>query len=298
LAAGVVFLTSLVLRRQIAGLGVAFAAAAFVALAASDNVLPGRSIPAALPVGMVLAYGLTEVAHRVRPQSWLTLVASVPGAIVTAGALVGVATWIRVVVAGFCVVGSAGVADFDSGDVRRGAAPLMWLITVGAVYATVPDTEAARAVIGVAIPIACLGWPGRYARFGTGGAAASACALGWVIGQDGFGRAGAVVGAAATLGLFVLEPLVRRAVARPRTMGPTDMVDRAATVALHLVIAMVAARWAGQAHDATVAALRLLGALPIALLLTLALVRRDADDPARTPPRPPRERAAHPRTPQ
>ena len=52
----------------------------------------------------------------------------------------------------------------------------MWLITVFGVYATVPDTELVRPLVGVAIPLALAGWPLRAARLGAGGVApASRC---------------------------------------------------------------------------------------------------------------------------
>ena len=144
----------------------------------------------------------------------------------------------------------------------------MWLITVGAVYSTVPDTEAARVVLGAAIPVACLGLPFLYARFGTGGAAASVCVLGWVIGQDGLGRPGAVVGAVATIGLFALEPLVRSLRDRARGRPSRREIPIVPAVTVHLGCALAAARWAGLAHGADEAALRLAVILPFALLLT------------------------------
>ncbi len=298
-AAAVVAGATLARRRSLAVAGSAFALAAFVALSRSGTVAGLRRVPLALLAGVALAYVLADLAGRIRPTSWFTGAAALPGAIVTAGALVGVPGWIRVVVAGFGAIGAAALGEFDRSHVRGGVAPVMWLITVGAVYSTVPDTEAARALLGVAIPIALLGWPGLYARFGAGGAAASACMLGWVIGQGGVGRSGSVVGAAGTLALFALQPLVRWLRTTGRDVGARSPDPRSAPqlvplVGVHLVVALAAARWAGLAHSAGTATVRLLVVVPFALLLTRLVDGDPAAAAPRMPPAPP-HRAHHPR---
>jgi hypothetical protein len=278
-------------RRPLALAGLAFAAASYVALSRSGAVARDQHVPGALLAGVALAYLLTELARAVRPVPWLIAVAGAPGAIVTAGALVGVPAWIRVAVAAFGAIGGACIGAFEGRHSYSGLGPIMWLITVGAVYSTVPDTEAARAVLGVALAVAVLGWPGSYARLGTGGAAASACMLGWVIGQGGVGRPGSVIGAVGTLGLFALEPIVGRLRATARSFDSARPVDVARVFGVHLLCALAAARWAGLAHGADTAALRLLVIVPFALLLTRWIDAGPAPRVRGTPPEP--RRPAH-----
>jgi hypothetical protein len=289
---------SLAKRRPLTLAGLAFVGAGYVALARSGHVAQHRHVPLVLLAGAALAFVLTELARLIRPAPWFIAFAAAPGAIVTAGALVGVPGWIRVAVAAFGAIGGACLGEFDELHRLQGISPLMWLITVGAVYSTVPDTEAARAIIGVAVPVALLGWPALYGRFGTGGAAASACMLGWVIGQGGAGRPGSVVGALGTIGLFALEPFVRGVRTNGRTPSGASSDTRRAfelvpLVAAHLAVALAAARWAGLAHAAGTATLRLLIVVPFGLLLTRLLDAGRATRARETPPGP--RHRAHPR---
>jgi hypothetical protein len=125
--------------------------------------------------------------------------------------------------------------------------------------------------LGVAIPFAFVGWPVPLAKLGTGGSFATVCVFGWIIGQDGAARPGSVVGAVATLGVLLLEPLLVRVVRVRHRRGRIEtrnMVFARVGVA-QLVCALIAARWAGMAHDADVALMRLIIFLPVAISLTL-----------------------------
>ena len=106
-------------------------------------------------------------------------------------------------------------ADLDRRAARLGLGPVLWLLTVFGVYVTVPDTELIRPLVGVAIPLALCGWPLRVARVGAGGAAAGIALLMWVGAAEGYGRPGSIVGAAAALGLFLVEPAGRSAAPPP-----------------------------------------------------------------------------------
>jgi len=276
-------------RRSLPLAGAAFAVGACVALDRSGVVAHNRHLPAGMIAGVVLAGLCAELAWWVWANPALVALAAVPGAVVTAGAVVGADGWARLAVVAFAAAGGALVADFDGRD-RLGVTPALWLATVGGVYWTVPDTEAARAVLGAAILVAVLGWPLRIARFGVGGAVASACVVGWVIGQGGYPRPGAVIGGVATIGLFAWEPLVRRLRPSERiAFGARDALLAACLATVHVACVTVASRWAGLAHDRGPAALRLLAFAPVALALTFALapvsaVLADRESP--TPPRP------------
>ena len=109
--------------------------------------------------------------------------------------------------------------------------------SVGGVYATVPDTEQALVLLGVAAPVALLGWPLRRAVLGPAGSPAAVAVLAWSAAVGGVGRPSSIVGAVGCLGLFVVGPLSRRSV---RTSAPV-------VVAAHALLVLVSARVAGLA---------------------------------------------------
>jgi hypothetical protein len=261
--------------------GVAGAAAMYLAVEQSGDLRRGFPVPGALPLGIVLAGVGAELAARRTRRPVPVALAALPGAVVTAGALVGLETWVRVLVAGFGAIGGALVADVDARD-HAGITPVLWLVTVAGVYWTVPDTEAARAVFGATLPLAVVGWPLRIGRFGPGGAVALACALGWVIGQGGAGRPGAVVGGVATVGVFALEPVARHLLGRHRTeMHP---LSDAYVVVVHCACVAAASRWAGLAVTPGAAGTRLLVFAPVAVALAAGITTVPAALARRGPP--------------
>jgi hypothetical protein len=133
------------------------------------------------------------------------------------------------------VAGGALVADVDRRTARRGLGPLLFAVSVGGVYATVPDTEQALVLLGVAAPVALLGWPLRRAGLGAAGSPAAVAVLAWSAAVGGVGRPSSIVGAVGCLGLFVVGPVSRRAV---RTSAST-------VVAAHALLVLVSARVAG-----------------------------------------------------
>jgi hypothetical protein len=254
--------------------GVAFAAGAAVACARHSRLTGDVAPPAELFVAVALAGAVGALVGWARhPAVWAA--AALPGAILAGEALIEVPGWVRIAVTCFVVAGSAFGADFDDRGARFGLGPPAFAITVAAVYSTVPDTEFARALLGAALPLALLGLPGIRLRMGVAGTFASVALLGWVLGQEGAARPGAVVGGLATLGLLVIEPLVRHA--RPSLVpAPAPPAGRTRSPAVPVLagqaaIALAAARWAGFAHDALSAAVRLAVVVPAGALLALAL---------------------------
>jgi hypothetical protein len=98
------------------------------------------------------------------------------------------------------VVGGALVADCDRSWGRRGLTPVLLAVTVLGIYGTTPDTEHARVLAGVALPIALLGWPRPLASLGAAGSSVATALVSWTAVVDGLGRPGAVAGAIAGLG--------------------------------------------------------------------------------------------------
>jgi hypothetical protein len=117
---------------------------------------------------------------------------------------------------------------------------VMLAITAFGIWVTVPETEAARALLGASLPMAFATWrPFGGARFGHAGAFALAGLLVWVVATGGEARPASVVGGWACIGAFALLPHFKPApvwfVGRKRT----------ATVLLHGLLVLVASRVIG-----------------------------------------------------
>jgi hypothetical protein len=148
----------------------------------------------------------------------------------------------------------------------------MWLFVVGAMYATVPDTELALVLLGVAIPLAFLGLPFRLARLGDGGAAASIGLLLWVASQQGWARPGSLVGALGALALFTTFPIGHRLRRWFRFELHWSRNRRLLVVLLaQFVLAMWASRVAGLAYGAVEAIARLIPAVAAGIALGIAM---------------------------
>ena len=242
-------------RRSPYGLvGIAWVIASLMALAgwAGHEPVLGSAgfgeLPAQLLVGLALSAVAVELAFRTPNPKVIGCLLGIPGAV-----LVGTASdfrgpsWTAPLVIVTTLVGGPLAADVDRRAARLGLGPVLWLITVIGVYATVPDTELVRPLVGVAIPLAIAGWPLRAARLGAGGVAAATGLLTWVAGLDGYGRPGRSW-APGALGLLLVEPLGRIALkgrVRPlaRRIGVKGFV--AAFVGAEIVVVFWATRRRG-----------------------------------------------------
>ena len=212
------------------GAGLLFAAAALVGLDLTHDApggLVGGTALVAVGAGVAAAarFPLAVRPAAVAPGAWL---------VAAHGAIPG-EPWVRVLVFVTIVAGGALVADVDRRTARLGLGPLLFAVTVGGVYATVPDTEQALVLLGVAAPVALLGWPLRRAVLGRAGSPAAVAVLMWSAAVGGVGRPSSIVGAVGCLGLFVVAPLSRRSV---RTSAPV-------VVAAHALLVLLSARVAG-----------------------------------------------------
>ena len=226
--------------REWGSAGLLFAAAALIGLDLTHDApggLVGGTALAALGVAVAGSAGRGSAAQGgARLRRAARLVAVGPGAWVVAahGAIPG-ERWVRVLVFATIVAGSELVADFDHRAARLGVGPVLFAISVGGVYATVPDTEQALVLLGVAAPVALLGWPLRGAGLGRAGSAAAVAVLAWSAAVGGVGRPSSIVGAVGCLGLFVVGPLIPR-LAR---------LSLPVLVAAHGLLVLVSARVAG-----------------------------------------------------
>jgi hypothetical protein len=183
-------------------------------------------------------------------------------------------------------VAGALLAGFDRRWRGHGLAPLLLAVSAVGVYATVPDVEWALVVVGAALPLTLLGWPGPLApgglrgprrrggpaqpppSLGVAGSLAAAALLAWTVAAGGAGRPGSVVGGLACLGVLGVEPLARLLDPRHRSALARPRVAWTA-LAAHLVLVAVAARVVGRAE--TVATALPLAGLVLAAALALAL---------------------------
>jgi hypothetical protein len=255
-------------RPPIAGVAFAFAGlAALTGTGPGHRALDGVGIGALFGVVLLLAGGLGE---RFVPTPLRAIVGPVflfPGSLVLGLAAHhhNAAWWsTALLIFGLPVFGTLA-ADFDNHHGRRAYGPILFVITVGGVYLTVPDTEGARALLGVALPMVLLTVPRPMATLGFGGSAAAVGVLMYDSTLEGIGRAGSIVGAVGCLGLFLYEPVGRVLLVRMRERdghGPRDHYRNVAiAVVLHGAVVFWASRVAGRSEGAVAAFLLLLPAI-------------------------------------
>lgn len=228
-------------------------------------------LPRQLVWGLVVLFVGGELAERTPNPKIIGMILGLPGAI-----LVGYArdlpgpSWSRWLVIGVAVIGGPLAADLDRRCARLGLGPVLWLIAVAGLYWTVPDTERVRPLIGAAVPLAFTGWPLRLSRMGAGGISATVALFAWVAAIEGRGRPGSIVGAVASLGLFLVEPIGRvlakgrvAAISRSMRLG----VFECCVVGTQFLLVGYASRVAGFAETGGAAFFLLLPAIPVAIAI-------------------------------
>ena len=192
--------------------GPAWVVASLVALGGWLGFEGVIELPDGLLWGLAVLFISGEIAERTPNPKILGIILGFPGALLVAFSYdFDGPGWIRWLVLGIAAVGGPLAADLDRRSARLGLGPVLWLIAVAGLYWTVPDTERARPLIGAALPIAVTGWPLRATRMGAGGISAAIGLFMWVAAIEGRGRPGSIIGAAASIGLFLVEPIGRMA---------------------------------------------------------------------------------------
>ena len=227
--------------------------------------LAGVTAAAALPAGRQSPAGAASLVMAVllaAPFAWLLAIdASSIG-------------WVRAVVVGGAAVGAvaAGRTDVEWG--WTGLTPVLYVVTAAGVFAAVPNTQEAAALLGASVPGALAGWPLCRGRLGGAGAAAATALLVWVAAVGALGREPALVGAVACLGLLATLP-VGRWLARwiDRRVRPPRWVVAAPlpVLVVHAVVVGVASRVAGVSHELRVAVPVSVAAMVGALIASLWL---------------------------
>lgn len=234
----------------------------------------GGPLPMETVVGCVGVAAATGTAARFRLPGWVGIGASLPFAW-----LIGFHTglpdllWFRALVIGAASLGAGLVAAADESWRDEAAGPGLFAITVAGAYLAVPDTEEVAALLGVALPLAALGWPIRAVALGRSGAAGATALLFWAAAVGSRGRPAALIGAVTCLGLLgglpvgrLLAPRAGRALRRaPRW----TVVLLAALAQVGLVVA--AARGAGLRADETEAVALAAPVALVALMIGAAL---------------------------
>jgi hypothetical protein len=232
-------------------------------------------VPRDLVLGLLACLLGGEVAARTRHRGIWGAFLVAPGALlVSRSEDFGGPGWVVWLVFVGIVLGGAFSADLDRRVARLGLGPVLLLVSVGGLYATVPDTELARPLVGAAIPLALCGWPLRVARLGAGGTPAAIALFLWVAAFEGLGRPGSIVGAFGALALLLTEPIGRRlgrgrvvGLAKTLSIGRLELV----VVGAQVVLALYASRLAGFEEDGLAAFLFLVPALVIGVLAGAAL---------------------------
>jgi hypothetical protein len=201
---------------------------ATVALAASMH---RRSEPAPVVPTLILA----------APFAWLVVVDASP---------IG---WVRAV--GLCGVAFGAVAasrtDREWGP--AGLTPGLYAITAAGVFAAVPNTKGAVALLGAALPGALAGWPLGRARLGIAGAASATAVLAWTAAVGASGREPAIVGALACLGVLATRPvgswLAAHGLGTAVRRRPRWLPGALPVLIVHTAAVAVASRVAGISDD-------------------------------------------------
>ena len=236
-------------------------------VAAAVAALAGLRVDDVLDTTLVVAWALVVVgalASENRPLI-VRAVALAPGsAVLVTFAAVGTPGWARALTF-LSVVGVGSSAASVDQQAPTFTFALLAVSALGA-YATVPDTEQARVLVGALLPVAVVAVVWRRVPEHSGPASAVAL-LAWVALVGGVGRPGSVVGALGCLGVLVLVPLARR-----------SGLVRLAVV--HVALVAIASRVAGHRQSAWTALAILVPTMAIAMIVLAAGER----GPARNPP--------------
>ena len=200
--------------------GVAFGAVGVLVLLAArrrDHPLPVWGIVATAAViaagggltvrhpGVIAGLGLLAlggmIMDRIPVGGWVMVVAG-SVAVAVASGLVYDDLWIKVATAPFIVAAGWLVSRIDDLHGESGIPALMVGGMAFGVWATIPEPNLGRVILGVTATVMLAAWPLRRARIGTAGAYALVGLLAVAIAVGGEDRFGSVVGGWATIGAF------------------------------------------------------------------------------------------------
>jgi hypothetical protein len=162
------------------------------------------------------------------------------------------------------------VASFDGRYRDSGLSiPLFGIAALG-VFLTVPDTEGAMVLLGVAGIAGFLGWPRPVATLGAAGSYAVVGLYMFVAAEGALGRPASIVASVAVLGLLLIIPITIRL----RSIGwahELDGVDATVPLLAQLVLVALISRTAGRIVGVPGAAALTVGVLAAVALIILFL---------------------------
>lgn len=254
-------------RRRSGAIPVAGFLLAIAALIALPNA---TRVPLALWWGIGLLAGGGALVRWVPIARWVATLLVAPGAwLVSTQSVVAGAGWARWFVFLGIMVAVPLLASFAVGSTTSLWTPMMFALFALGIFLSVPDTEEALVLLGVAIPIALLSLPGSPVLFGSIGVHASVGVAMWVIAEGGAGRPASIIGASACLGMLAVEPAARWFTERGESFLDRlslNLGGLAVVAVTQLIFVVLIARLAGVLTDAALA-----GAIAGALLATTML---------------------------
>ncbi len=251
-------------------------------LAVLSGFGPGRGaldIGVLAPTGVVVL-GAGGALSRFVPKPVrlaLTPLLLLPGSVLLGVAIHrhGAPSWVAPVLVFAVPALGAFAGDFDRYHGRRSYGPALLVVSVAGVYVTVPDTEGARGLLGVAFPLIFLAFPKPMATLGASGAAAAVGLVCYVAAIEGAARPGSIVGAIGCVGMLAYEPIGRRILGTMRERdghGPLDhWRNLFVAVAFQFAVVAWSARVAGMAHHAAKALVLLAPAAAAAIIASSQL---------------------------
>ncbi len=155
------------------------------------------------------------------------------------------------------------VAAFEGRYASTGLShPLFGIAALG-VFLTVPDTEGAMVLLGVAGVAGFLGWPRAFASLGGAGSHAAVGVYVFVATQGAIGRPASIIASVAVLGLLLIVPIAIR-LRGVGLAGQLDQVDAVFPLLAQLALAILIARTAGRVEGVVGGAVLTIGLLAIA----------------------------------
>jgi hypothetical protein len=274
-------------RRLPAAVGLPITVAALAAIGVS------RGLTASVVVGLTGITAAAALAVRWpggrRVLAMAVLLLAVPFAWVLAVDASSV-SWAQAAVTGAATVGPVAAVRTDVDVGPTGLTPALYAVSAAGVFAAVPNTEEAAALLGASVPAALAGWPLGQARLGRVGAAGAAALLMWVTADGSLGREPAVVGGMACLGLLATLPAGRwlaTCLRFPR-WAPQDVIigGPLPMLVVHAAVVGVASRVAGTSSELRVAVPVATATVVFSLLVSSALAVHRGDEPLDRPPQP------------
>lgn len=225
-----------------------------------------RATPDALWQGLAMLAGAGVLHHWARKVDLLPAILAAPGAWwITRVAKPPGSEWVLWLLFAMIVAGAPMAASFDRHNTTMGS--VMFALAVAGAFFTLPDTEEVLVFAGVAIPLVLLAWPKPLARLGAIGAYPAIGLLAWVIAWGGRGRETAVIGAVASLGLLLSEPVARWLSRRSVTLLdrlPDNAGGPVLAGLIDLPVVVVASRVAGLRSEVVIGGVVAIGSLAVA----------------------------------